>query len=613
MSGYFQNGQTLSGGPAGSGLNILVPAAGALLGGALVGGTITPATITVGSGLSLTGDVLSSTGSGGTVTQVATTGAGISGGPITTSGTLAVEWNAGTVAAIGNGLTIAANTMSISAGSGLAFSLGALVAQWQGGTVTSLGSGVSLAGGVLSATGSGGSVTSVTTTGAGIAASPATIVAAGTLSVEWNAGTVASIGNGLTLVTNTLSLNAGSGLAFSTGALTFATRTASTIMGNPAATPAAPTDIAIGSGLSLSTAGTLTAVGSNPFPIAPTGAVQSVGSISVTGANTGMAIITTGTGALMMNLPDNTATGGNARGSEAIDLQSIRSTATQVASGANAIIVGNSANVASGQNAIAIGGSNTVTALDAIAVGQGNTSSGANASVAIGFAATATNNQSVAIGVSSNATGVAAVAFQGCTASGNTAFAAGSNVTNSGSFAAAFATNSILSGSHTFATGDQVADRGNTGGFYQGKPSGFPTQHEQYVLQVATTGATAVRLTADGTAAGATNVCALGNNSTVLFEVRVICFDVTSGASLVFYTANPGMLHRGANAASTTLGTGAPTMTAGPTTTTPPTLGANPSITADTTNGALNISVTPPAANTDTWHFTAVVRQIYVS
>jgi hypothetical protein len=42
---------------------------------------------------------------------VATTGAGISGGPITTTGTLAVAWNAGTVAAIGAGLSAAGGTL----------------------------------------------------------------------------------------------------------------------------------------------------------------------------------------------------------------------------------------------------------------------------------------------------------------------------------------------------------------------------------------------------------------------------------------------------------------------------------------------------------------------
>ena len=47
---------------------------------------------------------------GGGVAQVATTGAGISGGPITNSGTLQVQWNAGLVNALGTGLSAAGGT-----------------------------------------------------------------------------------------------------------------------------------------------------------------------------------------------------------------------------------------------------------------------------------------------------------------------------------------------------------------------------------------------------------------------------------------------------------------------------------------------------------------------
>ena len=48
----------------------------------------------------LEGEDTPPTSTGGTVTEIDTAGAGISGGPITSTGTLTVEWNAGTVAAI---------------------------------------------------------------------------------------------------------------------------------------------------------------------------------------------------------------------------------------------------------------------------------------------------------------------------------------------------------------------------------------------------------------------------------------------------------------------------------------------------------------------------------
>jgi hypothetical protein len=51
------------------------------------------------------------TGGAGSVTSVATTGAGITGGPITTSGTLSVQWNAGAVSSL-TGLSLAAGVLS---------------------------------------------------------------------------------------------------------------------------------------------------------------------------------------------------------------------------------------------------------------------------------------------------------------------------------------------------------------------------------------------------------------------------------------------------------------------------------------------------------------------
>lgn len=53
----------------------------------------------------------SSTGNNGTVTSVATSGAGIAGGPITSAGTLTVQWNAGSVASL-SGLSLAAGVLT---------------------------------------------------------------------------------------------------------------------------------------------------------------------------------------------------------------------------------------------------------------------------------------------------------------------------------------------------------------------------------------------------------------------------------------------------------------------------------------------------------------------
>jgi hypothetical protein len=91
-------------------------------------------------------------------------------------------------------------------------------------------------------------------------------------------------------------------------------------------------------------------VGSGGAKISPTGS----------GANMGLALAMTGTGGLTLNVPDSTTTGGNARGPYALDLQSNRVSASQVASGTGSAILGGQNNTASGQNCTVVGGGNHV-------------------------------------------------------------------------------------------------------------------------------------------------------------------------------------------------------------------------------------------------------------
>lgn len=96
--------------------------------------------------------------------------------------------------------------------------------------------------------------------------------------------------------------------------------------------------------------------------------------------NVGVAIVPKGTGAFSLAVPDGTTTGGTVRGANAVDLQTLRSTASSVASGVGSF---------------AAGVSNTASGSSAVALGIGNTASGAN-SVAIG-------NFAIASGIYSNA------------------------------------------------------------------------------------------------------------------------------------------------------------------------------------------------------------------
>lgn len=96
--------------------------------------------------------------------------------------------------------------------------------------------------------------------------------------------------------------------------------------------------------------------------------------LSVTGGttNTDAVYSPKGTGALLTSVPDATSTGGNKRGTNAVDLQMIRSDATYVASGQYATISGGKENMANAYGAV-VGG------------GNGNSANGNYATISGGF------------------------------------------------------------------------------------------------------------------------------------------------------------------------------------------------------------------------------------
>ena len=109
------------------------------------------------------------------------------------------------------------------------------------------------------------------------------------------------------------------------------------------------------------------------------------------GTNTPLVLSPLGTGALQAQKTDSTATGGNARGANAVDWQTIRSTAAQVASSINCVIGGGINNTASAQSAAITGGQgNTANGgFSAVLGGQTNTASGQWSSISSGIANTA--------------------------------------------------------------------------------------------------------------------------------------------------------------------------------------------------------------------------------
>ena len=158
------------------------------------------------------------------------------------------------------------------------------------------------------------------------------------------------------------------------------------------------------------------------------GTTQDTISITAYGSesNLGFAIIPKGTGAVTIQIPDGTSTGGNARGSRAIDFQTDRNAATQVASGTSSFVGGGRRNTASATYSATLGGSGCV------ASGNGSVCLGGDGSFGVGNSATGTN--CFAFGVGADATANSSIAFL-ADASATQTFAVHRNATHRGEFA----------------------------------------------------------------------------------------------------------------------------------------------------------------------------------
>jgi hypothetical protein len=170
-------------------------------------------------------------------------------------------------------------------------------------------------------------------------------------------------------------------------------------------------------------------------------AVQTHVQVSNVASDTNSALVLTpkGTGAFIVGpTPDGTATGGNARGANAIDISANRSTADQVASGSSSLIIGQGSRAS---------------AQFAIAVGQNINSSGQEG-IAAGYNSNSSAFQSCAFGPNSNAN-----TSTGACAVGRNASCSGDNASALGSASTASATNAAAVGAATASLRAQLASR----------------------------------------------------------------------------------------------------------------------------------------------------------
>lgn len=123
--------------------------------------------------------------------------------------------------------------------------------------------------------------------------------------------------------------------------------------------------------------------------------------------NASLVIAPNGTGALIASIPDGTATGGNARGTNSVDLQTTRTAATNIATGINSTISGGASNTASSNYSTVSGGQTNVASTGPYATvvgGQSNTSS-SNGTISGGSNNTASGSYAIALGNTNSVSG----------------------------------------------------------------------------------------------------------------------------------------------------------------------------------------------------------------
>jgi hypothetical protein len=282
-------------------------------------------------------------------------------------------------------------------------------------------------------------------------------------------------------------------------------------------------------------------------------------------ANSDLALVPKGNGALLAQVPTGTTAGGNKRGTYAVDLVRFRLNAANVASGDYSFLAGGYDNKASAS-------------YSAVAGGQGNFATGNSSFVGGGIDNQANNLSSVVAGGRLNvASGDYSAIGGGREHIANSAFS-----TVSGG---AYGSTRGVIGYHAFPA---------CNGPILPVPGGL-SQAGLLVLGAETTDATPTVIRSNTSAASTTNQLILPNNSAYYFKGSVIA-NVTGAGNTKSWTFD-GQIKRGANAAATTL--------TGSTVSSPyGDAGASTwavALTADTTNGGLAVTVTGQAGTTIRW------------
>ena len=312
-----------------------------------------------------------------------------------------------------------------------------------------------------------------------------------------------------------------------------------------------------------------------------------------------------------IKLTDNGAlqhTGGNAKGTDAVDIQPSRALATQVASGNNSFLAGKSS-TASGATAIAIGDTNVASGTNSSSIGSNNAASGIN-STAVGVGSTASNTNATALGHSATASGADSIAIGTlAVASGQFSFSIANDSQATAQYAATVGgTLNAASGSASGIFGGLQAVADKYGQF--ARASGAfanpgDAQISELIWRVTTTDATAgVEMFLDGI--GASKRASIPVGSSWVFQILLIG---RSSAGVDAAWKAEGCIHN--NGGTTALVGGAITavVIADGTGGTWGVAGAL-AVTADNANDTLKLAVTGAVATTIRWVASARITEV---
>jgi len=332
-------------------------------------------------------------------------------------------------------------------------------------------------------------------------------------------------------------------------------------------------------------------------------------------------IVPKGLGAFQLAVADGTTTGGNKRGANAVDIQSLRTAATQVAA-ANSVCIGvkntsspqgfaGGEGCNAGVSSVAIGYINQATGTGSVAIGgYGANSFYLNATGLCAAIIGGHGQGSAGGGANAAYSGILAGVYQSITAAGTAAaIVGGSSHVVSGAYSATLGGFSCtVDGDYSVMHGYQGAGRTSIYG-YTHSAIAFSTngdnQLQRHMMSASTTDATQTRMTADRGAATAINTLVLPDNSAYVVTGQVMGRQNSTGDATAWtFTC---LIRRGAGVGTTAMVVAC----------TPTLVGADAgaatwalAVDADTTLGGLRVRVTGQAAKTIRWSGSTESNQV---